>query len=953
MSILFPPILNNSQPAFNYNTMQYSVYFTLPAGTALKDVGHIQIKVSYQSNNKSVVNYSKYPDGIIYKNANVIKNELGSDYYYVSIDKADLDTGWQPGVLYKIQLAFGSTAIWSDMSKFTDWKNQQIQDQTFSDWSTVMIIKAITPITVSIVNAEANKKTVLSFAIEDNLSPLFIGQASLKEEEKEVIDKYRFILYDKDDVLIESSGWLQHNANANNSDQHRFKTALTSADEYKLRYEIISNNGYQVYTEYKFIAFENTITESLGLILDIDNSSVESLENGCIKVYLSSTRNVTGHYVLTRTSEKSKYKIWEDICYLHYSNDTLNNVLVYTDYLIEDNIKYQYSIQRENSAGFRTNRVYGTFGEGLAEKSVNLEYAYLFRDNVQLKLKFNNKTSSFKNSVLASKSDTLGSKYPTISRNGHAYYSEFPITGLITLNMDEELCFLNKKRVTYKDINDEELTYEAYFYKDEELFPVELEMTRSGSIIPNDLTPVTTTQLTFDNVYREKVFRDRVESFLNDGNYKLYRSATEGNKIVGLMNVSLTPNQTLGRMIYEFSATAYEVADFTLENLNKYGIIEIGTFKEFTDEDADKQFGQIYGLFQGQTKLQKKGNSYEVIENTADDLYQLIQKQVAELTADKEYQYKVNRITALKIEDYPIDLLKKDYDILTYKLKYNEGLRAEEIEELEKKEELISNYLNNEYQNNNFISININDSDQDTKIFKNRVLYLEDIDISSLRLTYNAPVVISYICTVTHEENYNQVLTKKETLPLWGQLNGVFTTNEEELVGYNPSYTPRDPEKEDFNRPVQIFAVNSVATKYNVYDTQNIVAAIEEECRKKIKTLYKLENDIKYNEDEQCWKSADGVYFDFDSIMSLSIEGDAGTKLRIKLHNIYTGEDTTQEFVIGPTERYILFKKDPESVLDGISIKAIDLITPSSAYLLIDYKVLTTQSIKGGTSTNE
>jgi hypothetical protein len=54
---------------------------------------------------------------------------------------------------------------------------------------------------------------------------------------------------------------------------------------------------------------------------------------------------------------------------------------------------------------------------------------------------------------------------------------------------------------------------------------------------------------------------------LTDGKPKLFRSATEGNYIVRLLNVSLTPKKELGRMIHEFTCTAYEIADCTYENL--------------------------------------------------------------------------------------------------------------------------------------------------------------------------------------------------------------------------------------------------------------------------------------------------------------------------------------------------------------------------------------------------
>ena len=63
--------------------------------------------------------------------------------------------------------------------------------------------------------------------------------------------------------------------------------------------------------------------------------------------------------------------------------------------------------------------------------------------------------------------------------------------------------------------------------------------------------------------------------FLTDGEVKLFRSETEGNVLVRLMNVSFTPNQALGRMVYSFSATAYEIDECNFENYNKYNIHSI------------------------------------------------------------------------------------------------------------------------------------------------------------------------------------------------------------------------------------------------------------------------------------------------------------------------------------------------------------------------------------------
>ena len=63
-----------------------------------------------------------------------------------------------------------------------------------------------------------------------------------------------------------------------------------------------------------------------------------------------------------------------------------------------------------------------------------------------------------------------------------------------------------------------------------------------------------------DNIYLERKFRLELLDWLTNGKPKLFRSPTEGNYIVRLMNVSLTPNDTLGRMLYTFNCTAYEMA---------------------------------------------------------------------------------------------------------------------------------------------------------------------------------------------------------------------------------------------------------------------------------------------------------------------------------------------------------------------------------------------------------
>jgi len=77
---------------------------------------------------------------------------------------------------------------------------------------------------------------------------------------------------------------------------------------------------------------------------------------------------------------------------------------------------------------------------------------------------------------------------------------------------------------------------------------------------PKISTPATTDLVDY-NIAAERKFKLEVLDWLNNGKPKLFRSPTEGNYVIRLMNVSLSPNDTLGRAIHSFSATGYECMD--------------------------------------------------------------------------------------------------------------------------------------------------------------------------------------------------------------------------------------------------------------------------------------------------------------------------------------------------------------------------------------------------------
>jgi hypothetical protein len=72
----------------------------------------------------------------------------------------------------------------------------------------------------------------------------------------------------------------------------------------------------------------------------------------------------------------------------------------------------------------------------------DFEDLFLYDGEKQLKVKYNPKVTSFKNTRMEAKVDTIGSKYPFIFRNGNVEYKEMPISGLISYHMDNDELFM-------------------------------------------------------------------------------------------------------------------------------------------------------------------------------------------------------------------------------------------------------------------------------------------------------------------------------------------------------------------------------------------------------------------------------------------------------------------------------------------------------------------------------
>lgn len=176
--------------------------------------------------------------------------------------------------------------------------------------------------------------------------------------------------------------------------------------------------------------------------------------------------------------------------------------------------KYRAVLYNSNSAIVQATEIFwhAAYGQDILLKQ-DAQTSYL--------IKYNPEINQVKRNITDVITPTLGAKYPFVYRNGHQNYMTFSIGGLIAR-------YDNTKDVTY---------------------------------IGTD-----------EDVIQERLYREALLDFLYNDKVKLFSSAQEGEMLIKLSGVSITPMKQLGRMLYSFSATATEIADCTEENLKAFGI---------------------------------------------------------------------------------------------------------------------------------------------------------------------------------------------------------------------------------------------------------------------------------------------------------------------------------------------------------------------------------------------
>ena len=580
---LYPPVMDTYTPAFLVGSSDIQkntcrVYFSISLYNSLNDIKNAQVIVANQNTNLSVLDKSKYPCEIMLTDIKTDLTRVSDDKYYIEIKTSDIEEGFQINQYYKVQIRFTAAGA-ADVSltppqAIDSWLAANLSN--FSEWSTVCLVRGISVPSLSISGFDISADTTLwSLNNVDVVGRLTYADSA----ETDTLKSYQIKLYDINNQLLSDSGIIYSNAYSNiNEFNYTFEYAFNEGESYYFTFEYETANMYTESNTYEFMVVQESAD-----ILHADLTATLDNINGCIILNIKSKEegeSFVGNITIRRASSESNFTIWEDV---HTESFEENSKLDYTwyDYTIKSGVYYKYIAQRRSSIG---NRGIAIHAEG--EPFMMLfDDMYLTGGDGQLNIRFDPSVSSFKRTVSESRTDTIGSKYPYIKRNGYVEYRQFPIGGTITHLMDPSHLITSREEI-FRDSLDNYI-----------------EFNKDKNVRIDD----------FNDWTYEREFREKVMDFLYANKVRLFRSATEGNILVKIMDINLTPNSTLGRRIYSFTATAYEVDAATIKNYDKYGISPLGTYDTLLQFASD-YVGQYNEIIPANTEalslIQKKYEKY-------------------------------------------------------------------------------------------------------------------------------------------------------------------------------------------------------------------------------------------------------------------------------------------------------------------------------------------------------
>ena len=557
---LFPAIVNSYMPAISVaqlTSQGIEIQFDVNYNN-ISDVKVVHVSLTRQSNYHSALDRGKYYRGV-YATCITLTSKIGT----VVIPYSELEVSELAyNEYYKIQVRLSSDTEYPAGGLVKQALSNYLTDPDnlvcFSEWSTVCLARFINdPILQLKINGQDVDSTNPDRITIDSSNVTLSGQyITVKrtqspftgQVDQEYLNRYKVSVYQGDTTLelVWASEYL--NIDVNNVDQFTYTIPYYfDIANYQIRIDIETANLYT--DSYAF---------NIGVAYDSDSWGNQSVVQEAVAVnnvlgkvnisFFPFDENTTvpagSQFVVRRADDNDGFTIWEEI-YTKTLTEALTGTTTvsFDDFTVESGVLYKYEITFVSTVSIG-GHTHFTITEGPA--MTVFDHAFLTGEGAQLCVKFNPNVGNFQINVAESQVAPIGSQYPFSQRGADTYYRTFSLSGTIAYEMDVQHQFATRSSIYGEWIE----VYGSYF--------VNHYMNQQN-----------------DRVTQRK-FREIVMRYLYDDVPKLYRSTPEGNILVKLSGILLSPKNELGRLVYDFSCTATEIGEACIENYKLYQIQDFG-----------------------------------------------------------------------------------------------------------------------------------------------------------------------------------------------------------------------------------------------------------------------------------------------------------------------------------------------------------------------------------------
>lgn len=462
---MLPPVIPDFIPPFTGTDFQIPItMYNSYNQDSLKNFGINTVQISIISQKNDITNsYNDLKSG-----DEIFRDKNNPNIYILKLKTSYSNFSMNENEFYKLQIRFSSQTK-------TEIMNSGINNQCFTEWSSICLIKKIIEPSLEIcfgsIKLQKNSTTIVPHS--------FLTLSGVLDSHIETLKSYQIIIKDITDSVSTKlkTDWLT--PKSRNIFSYIFnKRVLEPNKKYKIYINYSTLSGYTNLTQHYF--YINTIT---GIV---DNISFyfqthPSEDTGDIKIRIFGEQSLKQNFLIQRSSSENNFSTWENLSIIQFDGTILDGSLQpvkiynskkldienlvttslqqplqlkmyeWSDKTIKSGIFYKYAVAPIYKLVNPITKSRSSIEQAISDDILitgnyqqnKQAYTCIFEDmfltgngGQNLRIKYNPTVSNFKYNIQESVQNTLGSIYPYITRNGKQKYRSFSIGGLITLFMD-------------------------------------------------------------------------------------------------------------------------------------------------------------------------------------------------------------------------------------------------------------------------------------------------------------------------------------------------------------------------------------------------------------------------------------------------------------------------------------------------------------------------------------